>query len=72
MLPEGIMPVSITVAPSPNRHKSLNLAESRYLIELGSVIAENHPQSTVVTRYGDNMADVMVMRQASDHDVELF
>ncbi len=66
------MPVSITVAPSPNKHKRLNLAESRYLIALGSEIAEGSPHSKVVTRYGDSSVDVMVMHQARAEDIELF
>lgn len=66
------MPVSVTVAPSPKRHKQLRPGESQYLVALAAEIAQEHPQSTVSARYGEHADDVMVIRQSGETDVELF
>jgi len=65
------MPVSVTVASSPKRRKPVATSEARYLVELAAQIADDHPKSTVVAQYGQDAADVMVIK-SSQNDAELF
>ncbi|MCR6630510.1 MAG: hypothetical protein NVV74_10915 [Magnetospirillum sp.] len=66
------MPVTVTVAPSPKRRKSLRAPEAQYLVDLATQIAEDHPQATVLARYGERQDEVLLIRKTGDEDTELF